>query len=90
MDSYSGRFPLDSISFRLDMTSEQRTENSELPTADPNVPAQSLPEQRADPSHVARPTETNTLLDFVPCLIYLQAVAILRRAFPPSRGKDLT
>ena len=48
------------------MTSEQQTENIELPTADPNVSAQSLPEQRADPSLEARPTETDVFPELRP------------------------
>ena len=60
MDSYSGSFPLEFISFCLDVASEQQTENTELPTTDPNAPAQSLSEQHADPSHVARPTGTDS------------------------------
>ena len=61
MDSYSGRFPLDFISFCLGMATEQQTENSELTTAGPSVSVQGLPERHADPSQENRPTEIDAL-----------------------------
>ena len=46
MDSYSGRFPLDFISFCLDMSSEQQTEAQEPPITDPAEATQSLPNRQ--------------------------------------------
>ena len=42
MDSYSGKFPLDFISFCLDMTSERQIEANEPQTTDPALLAQDL------------------------------------------------
>ena len=61
MDSYSGRFPLDFISFCLGMATEQQTENSELATADPSVPFQGLPERHAGSPQENRPTDLDAL-----------------------------
>ena len=61
MDSYSGRFPLDFISFCLGMATEQQTENSELSTASPSVSVQGLPERQAGPPQENRPTEIDAL-----------------------------
>ena len=60
MDSSSGRFPLDFISFHLDVSSERQSEDAGLPAADPIAPAQSPSGQHADSSHVTRPAGTDS------------------------------
>ena len=46
MDSFSGRFPLDFISFCLDISSEQQTEAKEPPITDSAEATQSLPNRQ--------------------------------------------
>ena len=59
MDSYSGRFPLDFISFCLDEASEQQIESTSQSTVNPEIHVPILPERPAGLSHEAETTMTD-------------------------------